>query len=315
MIVTLTLNPSVDRTVGVDSLIVGEVHRATSSRIDPGGKGINVTRALAANGTDSLAVYPSGGPEGALMERLLDQAGIHRSAVPVELPIRMNITVVDPAGVTTKLNEPGPRLEAAEVAQIRSVTEEHLRRGARWLVISGSLPPGVDPGVYGDLVRLGRSAGAQVAIDTSGPTLAAAVDARPDLVKPNREELAELLATELTTLADVRDGARRLIDRGIGAVLVSLGRDGALLVTADILAHASGQATPVSTVGAGDCTLAGYLHANVRGATAVAALAEAVRWGSAAVSLPGSQVPGPDDLARVAVTVDTSPDLSRTVHD
>ncbi len=315
MIVTLTLNPSVDRTVGVDALIVGEVHRATSSRIDPGGKGINVTRALAANGTDSLAVYPSGGPEGALMERLLDQAGIHRSAVPVELPIRMNITVVDPAGVTTKLNEPGPRLEAGEVAQIRSVTEEHLHRGARWLVISGSLPPGVEPGVYGDLVRLGRSAGAHVAIDTSGATLAAAVDARPDLVKPNREELAELLATELTTLADVRDGARRLIDRGIGAVLVSMGRDGALLVTADVLAHASGQATPVSTVGAGDCTLAGFLHANVHGATAVDALAEAVRWGSAAVSLPGSQVPGPDDLARIPVTVDTTPDLSRTVND
>jgi 1-phosphofructokinase len=315
MIVTLTLNPSVDRTVGVDTLVVGEVHRATSSRIDPGGKGINVTRALSANGTHSVAVYPSGGPEGALMERLLDQAGIHRSAVPVQLPIRMNITVVDPAGVTTKLNEPGPRLSAAEVAQIRAVTEGQLRKGADWLVVSGSVPPGVDPGVYGDLVRLGRSTGARVAIDTSGRTLAAAVAAGPDLVKPNREELAELLDSDLTTLADVRDGARRLIDRGIGAVLVSLGRDGALLVTPDAVAHASGKATPVSTVGAGDCTLAGFLHANVHGAAPADSLAEAVRWGSAAVSLPGSKVPGPDDLARIEVTVDHDPELSRPVSD
>ena len=204
MIVTLTLNPSVDRTVSVDGLTVGEVHRATSSRVDPGGKGINVTRALTANGTESIAVYPTGGPEGALMKRLLDAAGIARAAVSVVGSIRMNITIVDPHGVTTKVNEPGPRLSPAEVEAVRATTAEHLGRGgAQWLVISGSLPPGVDPAVYGDLVRLGHAAGARVAIDTSGATLAAAVAASPDVVKPNRDELAELLGTELPTLAAV----------------------------------------------------------------------------------------------------------------
>ena len=118
-----------------------------------------------------------------------------------------------------------------------------------------------------------------MAIDTSGATLAAAVAASPDVVKPNRDELAELLGTELPTLAAVRDAAYRLVNQGITTVLVSLGRDGALLVRADAIAHASGKATPVSTVGAGDCTLAGYLHASVSGATPVDALAEAVRWG------------------------------------
>ncbi|HNQ07604.1 MAG TPA: 1-phosphofructokinase [Tetrasphaera sp.] len=316
MIVTLTLNPSVDRTVSVDGLTVGEVHRATSSRVDPGGKGINVTRALTANGTESIAVYPTGGPEGALMKRLLDAAGIARAAVSVVGSIRMNITIVDPHGVTTKVNEPGPRLSPAEVEAVRATTAEHLGRGgAQWLVISGSLPPGVDPAVYGDLVRLGHAAGARVAIDTSGATLAAAVAASPDVVKPNRDELAELLGTELPTLAAVRDAAYRLVNQGITTVLVSLGKDGALLVRADAIAHASGKATPVSTVGAGDCTLAGYLHASVSGATPVDALAEAVRWGSAAVSLPGSQVPGPADLARVPVTLDKDPDLHTLVTD
>ena len=108
MIVTLTLNPSVDRTVSVDGLTVGEVHRATSSRVDPGGKGINVTRALTANGTESIAVYPTGGPEGALAKRLLDAAGIARAAVSVVGSIRMNITIVDPTVSPRRSTSPAP---------------------------------------------------------------------------------------------------------------------------------------------------------------------------------------------------------------
>lgn len=315
MIVTLTLNPSVDRSVTIDELVVGEVLRATSSQVDPGGKGINVTRALTANGTSSVAVYPSGGPEGALMDRLLERAQVPHVGVQVAESIRMNITVVDPRGVTTKLNEPGPALTHAELADIRATTAAELAKDPSWLVVSGSLPPTVDPSVYGECVALGRRAGSRVAIDTSGATLAAAVAAVPDLVKPNRDELAELLGVELGTLREVRDAAYRLVDAGIETVLVSMGRDGALLVRADVVAHAGAPATPVSTVGAGDCTLAGFLHATVRGDDPVSALAEAVRWGSAAVGLPGSQVPGPADLARVAVTLTPNPDLDTVVTD
>lgn len=315
MIVTLTLNPSVDRTVQVADLVRGEVHRATTSRIDPGGKGINVTRALTANGTPSVAVYPSGGPEGALMEQLLQDAGIARVAVPVAGPIRMNIAIVEPSGATTKVNEPGPQLAGPEVDALRRAVASQLAAGADWLVISGSLPPGLDPQICRDFVQIGRRAGVRVAVDTSGPALAAAVSAHPDLIKPNRDELAELLGEELPTMAAVQHGADQLVAAGIGTVLVSLGRDGALLVQPDTLAWASGQALVASTVGAGDCALAGYLAATEHGATSVDALAQAVRWGTAAVSLPGSGVPGPADLAPIDVQLDLQPDLSLTVAD
>ena len=118
MIVTLTPNPSIDRAVFIDALRRGEVHRATSSRIDPGGKGVNVSRALAAQGADTVAVLPSGGPEGHLLDDLLNTAGVAHASVPVSGAVRMNISVLEPDGTTTKLNEPGPTLSEAEVAAL-----------------------------------------------------------------------------------------------------------------------------------------------------------------------------------------------------
>ena len=109
MIITLTPNPSIDRAMVIDALRRGEVHRATSSRIDPGGKGVNVSRALSAQGSPTVAVLPAGGPEGHLMEELLDAAGVARRSVPVAGSLRMNISVLEPDGTTTKLNEQGPR--------------------------------------------------------------------------------------------------------------------------------------------------------------------------------------------------------------
>ncbi len=309
MIVTLTPNPSIDRTVSVPELLHGEVNRATGSRIDPGGKGINIARALTNHGAEALAVLPLGGLEGRLMEELLESVGAAYRPVPVDGTTRMNVTVVEPDGTTTKLNEPGPTLSTDELEALHATTEKTLREGADWVVGCGTLTPGAPERLYADLARYGHAAGARVAIDTSGVPLAAAVSANPDLIKPNREELEELVGTSLSTLGEIREAIDDLVAGGLGAALVSLGEHGALLVAGDVVAHASTTiGKPVSTVGAGDALLAGYLHALTRDEPPDQALATGVAWGAVAVGLPGSQMPTPEDVAEVSVTVTMDPD-------
>ncbi|KRF42502.1 1-phosphofructokinase [Terrabacter sp. Soil811] len=313
MIVTLTPNPSIDRAVLIDALRRGEVHRATSSRIDPGGKGVNVSRALAAQGGSTIAVLPSGGPEGHLLEELLEAAGVGHVSVPVCGSVRMNISVLEPDGTTTKLNEPGPDLSADEVESLLATTLEHAD-GAQWVVGCGSLPPGAPTDLYAGLVGRVRERGLRVAIDSSGAPFAAAVAAKPHLIKPNHEELAELVGHDLPTLGHVRDAARELVAGGIDVVAVSLGGDGALLVTADECAHARATITaPLSTVGAGDCMLAGLLHGLSTGLTPADALMTGVTWGAAAVTLPGSRVPSPDDLDGIRAELTREPDFDRVL--
>ncbi|NUR81913.1 MAG: 1-phosphofructokinase, partial [Dermatophilaceae bacterium] len=158
MIVTLTPNPSIDRAVFIDVLRHGEVHRATGSQLDPGGKGVNVSRALAAQGAATTAVLPIGGPEGHLLEDLLDTAGVGHASVLVRGTVRMNISVLEPDGTTTKLNEPGPDLATAEVEALLETTLERSV-GADWVVGCGSLPPGAPTDLYAVLVARVRGRG------------------------------------------------------------------------------------------------------------------------------------------------------------
>ena len=308
MIVTLTPNPSLDRTIEVDELRRGEVHRARSSRVDPGGKGVNVSRVLAAHGVPTVAVVPAGGAEGAQLGDLLTPAGVPVVAVPLASPTRSNVTIVEPDGATTKINEPGPHLSAEETAAMADRVAA-FAASADWVVLSGSLPLGVPDTFYADLVARVHDLGRRVAVDASGPALAAAVAAGPDLIKPNTEELAELTGGAQTTWGDVAKHAQSLRDSGVATVLVSLGEDGALLVDADGVRRATAPAVDVrSTVGAGDSTLAGFLAA---GAAGDEALRTAVAFGTAAVTLPGSAMPGPEDILPDLVSVEDDPDLSR----
>ena len=310
MIVTLTPNPSLDRTIEIAQLRRGEVHRATGGRVDPGGKGVNVSRALAACDTATVAVLPSGGPEGAQLAALLEPFGVRTVPVPIAGTVRSNVTVAEPDGTTTKLNEAGPELSPDEAAAVERTVVE-LADGAAWFVGSGSLPRGVGDDFYARLVTALRGHDIRVCIDASGLPLAAAVDAGPDLIKPNAEELAELIGRPLPRLGDVVDAAAEVRKRGVGTVLVSLGGDGALLVSADEVLH--GWAPPVkvrSTVAAGDSTLAGFLAGGGRGRPA---LITAIAYGTAAVQLPGSVMPRPADLDPDAVVVTDKPDLDRVL--
>lgn len=308
MIVTLTLNPSLDRTIEVDRLTRGAVIRAGRARLDPGGKGVNVSRALLANGTRSRAVLPCGGEDGGRLVRLLAQEGVDVVAVPVTGSTRSNVTLAEPDGTVTKINEPGGAMSAAELDRLADAVL-HAAGSADWVVACGSLPPGVPVDVYATLGRRCAAAGIRVAVDTSGPALLAAVAAGAALVKPNREELADAVGRPLHSLRDVVEAAQEMRSWGAGTVLASLGADGAVLVGPDgVLAGESPQVEPRSTVGAGDSLLAGFLSAGGHGAVA---LARGLAWGAAAAALPGSRMPRPADLDAITVRVQAGPDLGR----
>lgn len=298
MIVTVTPNPSLDRTLEVDDLVVGRVNRAVSTRTDPGGKGVNVARALTAHGLAVRAVVPMGGPAGRELADLLSDAGIQVVAVPVNGTTRTNVTLVDAAGTVTKVNEAGAQLGPAATVELCQRVEANVGR-ADWVATCGSLPPGAPEDLHARLVEVVHAAGAQVAVDSSGAPFAAAVAAGPDLVKPNRHELEELVGRPLPDLDAVVAASRQLRDRGVGAVLTSLGADGAVLVDAQGAWHAVAEATAVrSDVGAGDASLAGFLAG---GGAGPEALRTAVAWGTAAVAQPGTVMPTPDDVDLDAV--------------
>ncbi|MFD4985555.1 1-phosphofructokinase [Streptomyces sp. NPDC058374] len=300
MILTLTPNPSLDRAYELPSLDRGAVLRAARDRVDPGGKGVNVSRAVAAAGHRTVAVVPLGGPEGALLARLLGEHGIEAAGVPVAGSTRVNITLVEPDGTLTKVNAPGPELSGAEAEALLGAVRAHAT-GADWVACCGSLPRGLGPEWYAQLVARAHRAGRRVALDTSGGALGATLAEEPDVVKPNAEELAQAVGRPLLTVGDAVKAAGELRERGARAVLASLGADGQLLL--DASGTWFGRARPVavrSNVGAGDASLAGFLAA---GGSGPAALAAAVAHGTAAVQLPGSVMPTPADLAPDTVTV------------
>ncbi|GAB0102138.1 hexose kinase [Nocardia sp. JMUB6875] len=308
MIVTLTANPSIDHTVALsEPLRRGDLQRARAATSYPGGKGVNVSRVLAGAGAATIAVLP--GSPGDPLLRALTETGLDYRAVPCGGPARTNLTITETDGTTTKINEPGTPLTAAERKALADLLVE-LARDAAWVVLSGSLPPAVPTDWYVELLRL--LPGTRVAVDTSdGPLLAMAgqfESAAPQLIKPNAEELAQLTGADPEALHDPAAAARAasaLVARGVETVLATLGAAGAVLVTADGAWHATAPAiTARSTVGAGDSSLGGYLLADLDGAAPEDRLRRAVAYGSAAAALPGTGLPGPHhtDPSAVAVT-------------
>lgn len=315
MIVTVTLNPSLDRTVTLTApLTRGAVQRVDSVTVEAGGKGINVAKALTSAGVDALALLPAATDDPLLTA--LRCADVPFAAVPIAEPVRTNIAITENDGTTTKLNERGATLDTAALDAItRCVVDE--AQHAAWVVLSGSLPPGVPPQWYADVVAKLAPLPCRVAVDTSDAPLAALASklstASPELMKPNVEELASISgvaeADLETTVAEgdlslVVAAAVKLVERGVGAVLATLGAAGAVLVDGTGAWFAAPPPiTARSTVGAGDASLAGYLRAEVGGAEPSQRLRMAVAYGSAAAALPGSALPVPAQLDVDAVRV------------
>lgn len=312
MIVTLTPNPSIDRTVTLTGALArGQVHRVDSVTSQGGGKGVNISRVCVGAGQPTVAVLPAAADDPFVAE--LVAAGIDcRPARPAGA-IRVNLTITEPDGTTTKLNSPGATVEGAHLEAMRAALLEAAAT-ADWVVLAGSLPPGAPPEFYADVVRSLHGTGARVAVDTSEAPLRALVDAlpdaAPDLMKPNGDELASLTGEAAALLeadpARAAAAARSLVERGVGAVLATLGGNGAVLVTADGAWHATPPPTTVrSTVGAGDSSLFGYILGDVRGLPPTDRLVLAVAYGSAAAGLVGTTMPRPSDLRTELVSVST----------
>lgn len=318
MIVTVTPNPAIDVTLTVEHLDIGEVNRTTDKHRDPAGKGINVARALAKNNHSTIAVFPADPVNGSWIIRALAEAGVESSTTPIIGEVRNNITIIDGDGQTTKINEPGPVVTPAEISALSEKLEWRLDEHPRWLVAAGSLPVGLDADFLVDLGHRASAKGVRYAVDTSGTTLArVAASGVPNLIKPNHEELEELAGRALPTVGDVVEAARQLLPNG--EVVVSLGENGALLVTDNIVLWAGHPPVDVdSTVGAGDSALAGYLSVTEQGtfdSAHHAALATAVAWGTAAVTLPGTTVPGPQDIALEKVRMIDNPESTTLIKD
>ncbi len=309
MIVTLTANPSHDRTVTLAApLDRGAVQRAESVTSQAGGKGVNISRASVAAGIPSIAVLPAGKEDPFVLELLA--AGIDARPVHNDGDLRVNITITEPDGTTTKLNSPGPHV-SREVLDGLTGALRRRAGSADWIVLAGSLPPGVPVEWYAELVTTLREAGASVAVDTSDAPLQALVErlpaSAPHLMKPNAEELASFTGGNAEDIeADPQlaaKAARTLLARGVDTVLATLGGHGAVLVTRDGAWHATPPPTTVvSTVGAGDSSLFGYLLGDLQQRDPAHRLALAVAYGSAAAGLPGTTIPHPSQVQPELVT-------------
>ncbi|AZA09103.1 1-phosphofructokinase [Corynebacterium pseudopelargi] len=319
MILTLTPNPSIDTTLSLGGAFRrGVVHRVDGTHNAAGGKGINVALAVHRADAPALALFPAAADDP--FTHLLKETGIPFAFVPLHGAVRVNTAVTEPDGTTTKLNGKGPRLEAEDLDNI----EQALLRAAtdaEWVVLAGSLPPGAPEDWYTVLVEKLQATypGIKIAVDTSDGPLASVGKnlerAAPTMLKPNAFELGQLTqrdgealeaAAEEGDVSGVIEAAQQLIERGLEQVLVTLGAAGAVLVTKEHTWVATPPpVTVVSTVGAGDCTLAGYLLALNAGEDTAKALRIAVAYGSAATALPGTSIPTPDqlDVAHTSATM------------
>ncbi|MCS7316514.1 MAG: 1-phosphofructokinase family hexose kinase [Bryobacterales bacterium] len=289
LIVTLTINPAIDRTITTDRLVFEDRTYILDSTETAGGRGINASRVLHSFGASTLAVATAGGDSGRRFERHLQACGFPFELVPIASEIRTNLAITDRQGLTIKLNELGPELQPAEVERVQAAVLRRLE-GAEWLMLCGSLPPGVPETFYASLIRLAHEHNVKTLLDTDGPALRTGIAAGPTVVAPNQQEAERLLETALVTRGHARRAAERIRQMGAGCVVLSLGSRGAVGAFPDgIFEAVPPPVKAVCPIGAGDALAAAFVWAWGRGADLVDALRWAVAAGTASATLPGVQ--------------------------
>jgi len=298
-IVTLTFNPSVDKSSSVESVASEIKLRCAPPAFHPGGGGVNVSRAIGKLGGQSRAVYASGGPSGAMLQSLLHAESLEGLPVPIQAMTRENLTIFE---TTTTLqyrfNMPGPSLSPSEA---EACVEAALALQPAYLVASGSLCPGQPDDTYARLAERLHGTATRLIVDTSGPALAAMQGARAFLLKPNLDEIEALSGEKFTGQDELVEVARHLIARQLAQVLlISMGASGALLVTDDEAAHLRPPVVPIrSKVGAGDSMVGGLTLALARGWTIREAARYGVASGSAAVMTDGTDLCRLEDVEKL----------------
>jgi 1-phosphofructokinase family hexose kinase len=291
VIVTVTLNPAIDQTLVLDRFVAGDTLRVKGSRLDPGGKGINVSRVIRELGGESVAMGFAPGGLGRYIEQTLKDDGIECSFVHTKGETRTNITIVDEARhMQTILSDPGPQTDTRFVEQLLARLRKRLRAND-WLVVAGSVPPPLRPEIYAEIISLARDNWVHTVLDADGPALAAGVAGRPEMVKGNRRELERLLGHSLGDEESTLEAARVLRERAIRMAVVTRGREGAVAVCDDgSWRSLAPRVRAVSAVGSGDAFLAGIVLCLSGGGSMEEALRLGVAAGTASVLTPGTEL-------------------------
>lgn len=290
MIYTVTLNPALDKTVEIPGMALDTVNRITEMRTDPGGKGINVSKVIAKLGGESCAAGILGGGSGKMLEKLLEGENFTTRFRFVEGQTRTNLKIIDREGHTnTDINEPGLTVTDADLDALLHELLAELRPGDI-VVLAGSLPKGAPQDTYRTWTAACKKAGARVFLDADGALLAEGIKAAPYLIKPNDDELSRLAGKKLETLEELTAEGRKLLERGIERVVISLGGRGALYLRKGSTIYAEGLKVPVgSTVGAGDSVVAALAYAEAQGLSEEEAVRLSTAAGAANVMCSGTQ--------------------------
>ena len=305
-IVTFTMNPSIDVSLSVERVAAFHKLRCAAERRDPGGGGINVARVMKRFGADVTAMYPIGGALGQLLRRLVDQEGIPGLTTPICAETREDFTVHERAtDLQYRFVLPGPQLTEQEWRACLAAFSS-LDQRARFVVGSGSLPPGVPDDFYGRVAQAVKRTGGKIVIDTSGPPLHAALQTGVYLIKPSLNEFRILMGKLLETQTDWIEACRSLVNNGYAEIVaLTLGEQGALLVTRDQVLRAQAlPVTPVSVVGAGDSFLGAMIWSLASGHTVETAFRCGVAAGSAALLMHGTELCQREDTERLVNDVE-----------
>lgn len=298
VITTVTLNPALDEAVSIERLVVGGTNRCRFESLDPGGKGINASRVIQRLGRPTLALGFLGGVTGGMLRDRLDLEGVPHAFDDVEGMTRLNVMIYEASlAQRTRIYLPGAVVDPEQAERLRQRLTDVAAGGV--VVLGGSLPPGLAPDTYRDLVGWLRERGVRTVVDTSGPALAAVLAARPTLIKPNTDEAAEVLGRPIDTIEHVLEAARELQRRGAEQVVISQGAHGAIGLGPD----GAYQALPPeivaqSAVGSGDSMVAGLAIALAEGWGLDEGLRLGTAAGAATALIPGTQLCQPDDVKR-----------------
>lgn len=297
MIITITLNPAVDRTIILNELVPGQVNRVLDNRQDAGGKGINVSKSIKALGHESRAFAVLGGRNGDFISHHIRGLGIELEVYRISGETRQNMKIVDQTHHQyTDINEAGPEIDQISAAAIKETIVGQLQAGTV-LVLSGSAAPGFEPTIYAELVREARRQGCKVILDADDQLLREALPEAPWLVKPNIHELEALAGYPLDTLQKVKAVADTILDQGVQVVVVSMGKEGALWIDKGQAFHVKALTVPVrSTVGAGDAMVAALAVALDQGIDAETAMRLATVSSAASVMAEGSDSGNPQSM-------------------
>ena len=300
-IVTMTLNPAVDKSASVEHVVAERKLYCKPPRFEPGGGGVNVSRAIKKLGGESLLLYPAGGLTGDRLKELLDQEGLNHRPFPIAGMIRESLVILEEStGQQYRFGMPGPPLQKEEWEPFLQELAA-MEPSPEYVVASGSLPPGVPPDFYARVAHIGKKRGAKVIIDVSGEALEAVLQEGVFLIKPNVREFRELVGKEIKEESQIKAEAQKMVKSGRCEVLViSLGAAGALVVSEEFAEHIIPPTVPISSkVGAGDSMVAGIVLSLARGNPLRESVLFGVAAGSAAVMTPGTELCRREDAERL----------------